>query len=89
MSDDRNETKQPRIVWMAVEPAVSKPKLPWYQFRLIELFVVVTIACVAFAALGAFGVEGTLERIEGAGCIASPFLLLFEFWVRWRKHTEE
>lgn len=89
MSDERDETKQPRIVWMEVEPVVGKPKLPWYQFRLIELFVVVTIACVAFAALGAFGVDGTLQRIEGALCIASPFLPLFEFWIWWRKHTEE
>ena len=90
MDDDHKNTQKSRILWMEpAVPSVGKSKRPWYQFRLIELFVVTTVACITFAALGAFGVNGTLDRIEAVGMIASPFLVLFEFWIWWQKHTTE
>lgn len=89
MNDDNKETKEPRIVWMKVaEPPADKSQLPWYQFRLIEVFVILTIYCILFAAVGAFGVDGLLERIGAAAFFASPFSILFDYWYRWRRDRE-
>jgi hypothetical protein len=63
-----------------MEPVAEKRRR--FQFRLIELFVAMTVACIVFAALGAFGVKGTLDRIEAVGTVVFPFLILFEFWIR-------
>jgi hypothetical protein len=88
VSDNRSDDdgKPPRIVWMAKEADTPKPRR--FQFRLIELFAVVTVACIAFAALGAWGVNGTLDRIEVAAVIASPVIAFFEFWNYWRQNHE-
>ena len=67
----------------------SKPKLPWHQFRLLEVFVVLTVACIMFAAVGALGVDGMLERVAVAAFFASPFTILFEFWYQWRKYQQD
>lgn len=49
-------------------------KVSAFQFRLIELFVCVTVAAVVFAFIGRFAVAGTLDRlgvaISAAGVLA-------------------
>ena len=90
MSNEGKETEQPRIVWMKVaEPHTGKAKLPWFQFRLIEVFVVLTVSCIMFAAVGAFGVDGFLERIGAVAFFVWPFTILFEYWYRWRRNRQD
>jgi hypothetical protein len=58
------------------------------QFTLLELFVFVTVAGITFALLSAWGVDGLLERINGALVLAAPFMPLLELFYWWRPRNE-
>ncbi|WP_146677481.1 hypothetical protein [Pirellula sp. SH-Sr6A] len=54
----------------------KREKLPWYQFHLSTLFVVMGIVAAFFIGLSWWGVEGLWERFSIAmriGVIVAPF----------------
>ena len=55
------------------------------QFHLRSLLVFMTVACVVFAGIGRFGVDGVVERLEAAFLIALPFILLVEVYYKWKE----
>ena len=55
------------------------------QFHLRSLFAFVTVACIVFAAIGRFGIDGLAERLEAALLFAMPFAVLIEAYYRWIK----
>ena len=69
-----------------VPPVVDNrsPRRP-IQFHLRSLFVFVTVACVVFAGIGRFGVDGVMERLEAAFLIGLPFILLVEVYCKWKE----
>ncbi len=56
------------------------------QFHLRSLFICVSIACVVFAIVGRFGIDGFVERLELAFLVALPFLPLIEFYYWWKQN---
>ena len=65
----------------------EKPPPRRFQFRLIELFVFITVFCITFGLLGQFGLQGLVARVIGTMLVITPFLLLifvldFFHWLR-------
>jgi hypothetical protein len=60
-----------------------------FQFHPSTLFICLTVAAVAFALIGRFGVSGFWERFSGAMTIASIFAPLVEFYYWWRREEED
>jgi hypothetical protein len=69
----------------SVQPVAPQKSRP-FQFHLRSLFLCLSIACVVFALVGRFGVDGFVERLEAAFCVSMVFFPLFEFYDWWRKH---
>ena len=60
--------------------------MPRFRFHLSSLFICVTIACLAFALVGRFGVDGFMHRLQAALLIASVFFPLIEFYYWWKQN---
>lgn len=57
-----------------------------FQFHLRSLFICLTVACVVFAIVGRFGINGFLERLEAAFMVASIFFPLVELYYWWKQN---
>jgi hypothetical protein len=62
---------------MATEPPKYPRQLRGTQFRLIELFVFITVFCITNALLGYFGPRGFAIRLIGSLILIAPLLPLF------------
>jgi len=72
---------------MSIDADRNKPPPGRFQFRLIELFVFMTVFCVTFGLLGRFGLQGLAARVIATMLLVTPFLLLvfvldFFHWLR-------
>jgi hypothetical protein len=53
------------------------------------MLISVTVACIGFAVIGRYGINGLFELTDAAFLLVIPILLMVEVYYRWIKDDME